>query len=214
MPLNLARGYAITGRWHEASSLYETHYRTSDPWFFYHWDAEWGISHGLMLAVVRKQLDQDPFATFMAAHPRGSLVKGVVKEVEPRGAVIELVEGVEGYVRASDIKEERVEDATDLIEVEIEQHKAGVEGITGSVVLIFVGALMLTGGAEVLVRHAIPHVGNFMSTEAVLVTGAVDAMCVDVQCIKQGLVKVADCYDTPLITTNPRCHIGCYRSAE
>jgi small subunit ribosomal protein S1 len=59
-----------------------------------------------------KQLDQDPFATFMAEHPRGSLVKGVVKEVEPRGAVIELTEGVEGYLRASDIKEERVEDAT------------------------------------------------------------------------------------------------------
>ncbi len=38
-------------------------------------------------------------------------------------------------------------------------------------------------------------------------TGAVDAMCVDVQCIKQGLVKVADCYGTKLITTNPRCHI-------
>ncbi len=66
---------------------------------------------------------------------------------------------------------------------------------------------MCCSGAEVLVRHAIPHLGNFMSTEAVLVTGAVDAMCVDVQCIKQGLVKVADCYDTPLITTNPRCHI-------
>jgi carbon-monoxide dehydrogenase catalytic subunit len=32
-------------------------------------------------------------------------------------------------------------------------------------------------------------------------------MCVDVQCIKQGLVAVADCYNTPLITTNPRCHI-------
>ena len=32
-------------------------------------------------------------------------------------------------------------------------------------------------------------------------------MCVDVQCIKQGLVSVADCYNTPLITTNPRCHI-------
>jgi small subunit ribosomal protein S1 len=59
-----------------------------------------------------KQLDQDPFATFMAEHPRGSLVKGVVKEVDARGAVIELVEGVEGYLRASDIKEERVEDAT------------------------------------------------------------------------------------------------------
>ena len=66
---------------------------------------------------------------------------------------------------------------------------------------------MCCSGAEVLVRHAIPHAGNFMSTEAILVTGAVDVMCVDVQCIKQGLVKVADCYGTPLITTNPRCHI-------
>jgi len=66
---------------------------------------------------------------------------------------------------------------------------------------------MCCSGAEVLVRHAIPHLGNFMSTEAVLVTGAVDAMTVDVQCIKQGLAKVADCYGTPLITTNPRCHI-------
>ncbi len=66
---------------------------------------------------------------------------------------------------------------------------------------------MCCSGAEVLVRHGIPHAGNFMSTEAVLVTGAVDAMTVDVQCIKQGLVKVADCYKTPLITTNPRCHI-------
>ena len=59
-----------------------------------------------------KQLDQDPFATYMAEHPRGSMVNGVVKEVDARGAVIELVEGVEGYLRASDIKEERVEDAT------------------------------------------------------------------------------------------------------
>jgi carbon-monoxide dehydrogenase catalytic subunit len=66
---------------------------------------------------------------------------------------------------------------------------------------------MCCSGAEVLVRHGIPHAGNFMSTEAVLVTGAVDAMTVDVQCIKQGLAKVADCYQTLLITTNPRCHI-------
>ena len=66
---------------------------------------------------------------------------------------------------------------------------------------------MCCSGAEVLVRHGIPHAGNFMSTETILVTGAVDAMCVDVQCIKQGLVKVADCYGTKLITTNPRCHI-------
>jgi len=66
---------------------------------------------------------------------------------------------------------------------------------------------MCCSGAEMLSRHGIPHAGNFMSTEAVLVTGAVDAMAVDVQCIKQGLAKVAECYNTVLLTTNPRCHI-------
>ncbi len=66
---------------------------------------------------------------------------------------------------------------------------------------------MCCSGLEMFVRHGIPHAGNFMSTEAVLVTGAVDAMGVDVQCIKQGLVKVADCYGTTLITTNPRARI-------
>jgi carbon-monoxide dehydrogenase catalytic subunit len=77
--------------------------------------------------------------------------------------------------------------------------KAGARGIN------LVG--MCCSGAEMLVRHGIPHAGNFMSTEAVLVTGAVDAMTVDVQCIKQGLAKVAECYGTYFITTNPRCHI-------
>ncbi|MEE4173034.1 MAG: 30S ribosomal protein S1 [Xanthomonadales bacterium] len=64
-----------------------------------------------------KQLDQDPFATFMAEHPRGSLVKGTVKEVDARGAVIELDDGVEGYLRASEIKKERVEDASKELSV-------------------------------------------------------------------------------------------------
>jgi carbon-monoxide dehydrogenase catalytic subunit len=66
---------------------------------------------------------------------------------------------------------------------------------------------MCCSGAEMMSRHGVPHAGNFMSTELILVTGAVDTMCVDVQCIKQGLVAVADCYNTPLITTNTRCHI-------
>ena len=66
---------------------------------------------------------------------------------------------------------------------------------------------MCCSGLEMLCRRGIPHAGNFMSTEAVLVTGAVDAMGVDVQCIKQGLAKVAECYGTKLFTTNPRCHI-------
>ncbi len=77
--------------------------------------------------------------------------------------------------------------------------EAGAKGIN------LVG--MCCSGAEMLARHGIPHAGNFMSTEAILVTGAVDAMAVDIQCIKQGLVKVAECYNTYLFTTNPRCHI-------
>jgi len=77
--------------------------------------------------------------------------------------------------------------------------EAGAEGIN------LVG--MCCSGAEMISRHGIPHAGNFMSTETILVTGAVDAMGVDVQCIKQGLAKVADCYGTKLFTTNPRCHI-------
>jgi carbon-monoxide dehydrogenase catalytic subunit len=76
---------------------------------------------------------------------------------------------------------------------------AGAQGIN------LVG--MCCSGAEMLCRHGIPHAGNFMSTESILVTGAVDAMGVDVQCIKQGLAKVAGCYGTKLFTTNPRCHI-------
>jgi len=66
---------------------------------------------------------------------------------------------------------------------------------------------MCCSGAEMLGRHGIPHAGNFMSVEAVIITGAVDAMGVDVQCIKQGLAKVSDCYGTRLFTTNPRCRI-------
>jgi carbon-monoxide dehydrogenase catalytic subunit len=77
--------------------------------------------------------------------------------------------------------------------------EAGAEGIN------LVG--MCCSGAEMISRHGVPHAGNFMSTETILVTGAVDAMGVDVQCIKQGLAKVADCYGTKLFTTNPRCHI-------
>ncbi|MFW6415013.1 MAG: anaerobic carbon-monoxide dehydrogenase catalytic subunit [Thermodesulfobacteriota bacterium] len=77
--------------------------------------------------------------------------------------------------------------------------EAGAKGIN------LVG--MCCSGAEMLSRHGIPHAGNFMSTEAILVTGAVDAMAVDVQCIKQGLSTVANCYATYLFTTNPRCKI-------
>ncbi len=66
---------------------------------------------------------------------------------------------------------------------------------------------MCCSGLDVMSRHGLPHAGNFSSTEAVLVTGAIDAMTVDIQCIKQDLKRVADFYDTPFITTNYRAKI-------
>jgi small subunit ribosomal protein S1 len=64
-----------------------------------------------------KQLEQDPFGQFMAAHPRGTIVTGTVKEVDARGATVDLGEGVEGYLRANDIAKERIEDATQHLKV-------------------------------------------------------------------------------------------------
>ncbi|HET9047955.1 MAG TPA: 30S ribosomal protein S1 [Chiayiivirga sp.] len=64
-----------------------------------------------------KQLEQDPFGQYMAANPKGTVVTGTVKEVDAKGAVIELQEGIEGYVRANDIAKERVEDATQHLKV-------------------------------------------------------------------------------------------------
>lgn len=66
---------------------------------------------------------------------------------------------------------------------------------------------MCCSGLDVLSRHGLPHAGNFSSTEAVLVTGAIDAMTVDIQCIKQDLMRVSECYDTQFITTNYRAKI-------
>ena len=64
-----------------------------------------------------KQLEQDPFGQYMATNPKGTIVTGTVKEVDAKGATIELGEGIEGYIRANDIAKERVEDATQHLKV-------------------------------------------------------------------------------------------------
>ncbi len=64
-----------------------------------------------------KQLEQDPFGQYMASNPRGSILNGTVKEIDAKGATIELSDGVEGYMRASDIAKERVDDATQHLKV-------------------------------------------------------------------------------------------------
>ncbi len=60
---------------------------------------------------------------------------------------------------------------------------------------------------EILMRHGVPIAGNFLQQEMAIVTGAVEGMVVDVQCIMQGLVEVAQCYHTKVITTDARAHI-------
>jgi small subunit ribosomal protein S1 len=57
-----------------------------------------------------KQLEGDPFGNFVSTHDKGNVVKGVVKSIEAKGAVIELEKDVEGYLRASEIARDRVED--------------------------------------------------------------------------------------------------------
>ncbi|MFT4247003.1 MAG: 30S ribosomal protein S1 [Pseudomonas sp.] len=64
-----------------------------------------------------KQLEQDPFGQYMATNPKGSKVEGVVKEVDAKGAVIELADGIEGYVSARDVANERVDDASQYLKV-------------------------------------------------------------------------------------------------
>jgi small subunit ribosomal protein S1 len=59
-----------------------------------------------------KQLEGDPFNNYCAMNDKGALVQGVVKSVEAKGAVVTLSEEVEGYLRASEISRDRVEDAT------------------------------------------------------------------------------------------------------
>jgi carbon-monoxide dehydrogenase catalytic subunit len=60
---------------------------------------------------------------------------------------------------------------------------------------------------EILMRHGVPIAGNFLQQELAIVTGALEAMIVDVQCIMQGLADVAQCYHTKIITTDPRAKI-------
>lgn len=57
-----------------------------------------------------KQLEGDPFNNYVMSHDKGAIVKGTVKSLDPKGAVIQLADDVEGYLRASEVSRDRVED--------------------------------------------------------------------------------------------------------
>ena len=62
-----------------------------------------------------KQMEGDPFTNFIATHEKNSLVTGTVKSVDARGAVIQLNEEVEGYLRASEAAAHRIDDLTTVL---------------------------------------------------------------------------------------------------
>jgi len=76
-----------------------------------------------------KQLAKDPFSAYIAEHPKGSIVTGVVREVDAKGAVVDLGNGVDGQLRASELSRDRIEDARLLLKVgqEIEARFTGVD---------------------------------------------------------------------------------------
>jgi small subunit ribosomal protein S1 len=76
-----------------------------------------------------KQLAKDPFSAYIAEHPKGSIVIGTVREVDAKGAIIDLGNGVDGQLRASELSRDRVEDARLLLKVgqEVEARFTGVD---------------------------------------------------------------------------------------
>ena len=84
-----------------------------------------------------KQLAKDPFSAFIAENPKGSIVKGTVKDVDPRGAVIDLGNTIEGQLRASELGRDRVDDARAVLKIgdEVEAKFIGVDRKTRTISL-------------------------------------------------------------------------------
>ncbi|GKW02283.1 30S ribosomal protein S1 [Pectobacterium carotovorum subsp. carotovorum] len=76
-----------------------------------------------------KQLSEDPFNNYLSVNKKGAIVTGKVTAVDAKGATVELADGVEGYLRASDASRDRVEDATLVLSVgdSVEAKYTGVD---------------------------------------------------------------------------------------
>jgi small subunit ribosomal protein S1 len=69
------------------------------------------------ISLSIKQLAKDPFSSWIAEHPKGTIVRGLVREVDAKGAVVDLGGGIDGYLRASELTRDRVEDARTMLKV-------------------------------------------------------------------------------------------------
>ena len=84
-----------------------------------------------------KQMAKDPFSGYIADNPRGAVVRGVIREVDARGAIVDLGNGIEGQLRAAELGRDRIEDARTVLKVgeEIEAKFVGVDRKTRSITL-------------------------------------------------------------------------------
>jgi len=84
-----------------------------------------------------KQLEKDPFSNFVAEHSKGSIVKGTVREVDAKAAIIDLGDGVDGTLRASELSRDRIEDARSMLSVgdEVEAKFMGVDRKSRAIML-------------------------------------------------------------------------------
>lgn len=69
------------------------------------------------ISLSIKQLNSDPFNEYLVSNDRGAVVKGVVTDVDAKGAKVKLADDVEGYLRASEIQQDKVDDATTVLNV-------------------------------------------------------------------------------------------------
>jgi carbon-monoxide dehydrogenase catalytic subunit len=150
------------------------------------------ILHGLRAAIadgwggsaIATELSDVLFGTPQPKRSQSNL--GVLKEDE----VNIIVHGHEPTLSEMIVAASKDPELTDLAE------KAGAKGIN-------VAGICCTGN-EVLMRHGIPIAGNFMQQELAVITGAVEAVIVDVQCIMPALGSLCECFHTKLISTAPK----------
>ena len=145
------------------------------------------IADGWGGSMIATELQDILFGTPVPVIGRANL--GVLKEDE----VNVIVHGHEPL-----LSEMIVMAAQDEEMVKLAKEK-GAEGIN-------ISGICCTAN-EILMRHGIPMAGNMLQQELALVTGVVDVMVVDVQCIMQSLPDVAQCYHTEIVTTSSKAKI-------
>jgi carbon-monoxide dehydrogenase catalytic subunit len=138
-------------------------------------------------SMIATELQDIMFGTPIPTH--GEINLGVLKADQ-----VNLV--VHGH---DPLLSEMVAAAAGMPELIEEARKAGAKGIN-------VAGICCTAN-ELLVRHGIPVAGNFLSQELAVATGAVDVLCVDVQCVMQGLEELVKCYHTKLVTTSEKARM-------